>query len=81
MDPDSCTCISSFFSWIIVSCIWFWMKEFWSELIESCLDFLHKKYIRIVEINEVFDLSLIRRRTDTIHIPGDDTHRVLIIVS
>lgn len=41
----------------------------------SSLNLLHEENIWILFTDEILEFSLVGRRTDTIHVPGDDTHK------
>jgi hypothetical protein len=51
------------------------MLEFERDLIMSCLDLLHQDDIWIIGGDESSEFSLVVSRSDTVDIPGDDTHR------
>jgi hypothetical protein len=74
MYPCSCPCISWLFSRIVVGSIGGWILEFERDLIMSCLDLLHQDDIWIIGGDEGREFSLVVSRSDTVDIPGDDTH-------
>jgi hypothetical protein len=73
--PCPGSCISGLFGRIVVGSIGSWMLEFERDLVMSCLDLLHQDDIWIIGGDEGREFSLVMSRSDTVDIPGDDTHR------
>jgi hypothetical protein len=78
MHPHTRASISWLFCRIIVSSIVRGRDEVGRELVGSRLYLLEKEYIRIVLLYEILDFSFFLDCTDTVHIPGDDTHKNII---
>ncbi len=75
MKPCTRTRISSFLRRIIVGSIWNWRIEVYWELIRSSLDLLHENNIWIIHIDQILYLSFFLDGSETIYVPGDDTHK------
>jgi hypothetical protein len=78
MYPRSRPRISWLLGRIIVGSIWWRIHELCWHLIHTTLDLLHEYDIRIIGRDEIRELSLVMSRTDTVYIPGDDAHRLII---
>ncbi len=75
MNPCTSTRIPSFLRRIIVGSIWYRRIEIWWEFIRSSLDLLHEDNIWIISTDQILYLSFFLHSTETIYIPGDDTHK------
>ena len=73
--PDTRSCISCLFRWIIKCFISQGIIDGTAKFIRGSLDFLKKEYVRIIHADDIGEFSFFFNRSYSVYIPWNDSHK------